>query len=86
MSTFRESSAQLQVWVSYLPFLFFPFHTQGSQVALAWLLHRINTAGCPVTVHRHVVIKFLIINATELLPGVKRIIVIFIAQCNVTNI
>jgi hypothetical protein len=44
----RESLAQLQVQVHYLPFLFFPFYTQGSHVAL----HVIKKGGHMNTVER----------------------------------
>jgi hypothetical protein len=68
-------------------FAIFPFQSQGTHAALAWLLHPINTACCQVTVHCDIAIKYLIIYANELLTVVvKRIIVIFIPHCDVTNI
>jgi hypothetical protein len=67
-------------------FLFWPFYTLGSHVALAQHIHRINATGRQVTVDRDIVVKFLIIHATELLPVmVKRITGIFIPHCEVTN-
>jgi hypothetical protein len=45
-------------------------------VALAQLLHCINTAGHQVTVHRDIVVRFLIIHATELLPVMTKSTVI----------
>jgi hypothetical protein len=61
-------------------------------MALAQLFHCINTSGHQVTVHRDVVVKFLVIHATERLPVVVEniviiiIIIIFILYCDVTNI
>jgi hypothetical protein len=57
-----------------------------STLVPTWLLHRINTDGRQVTVHRYVVVKSLISHATELLPFAKSIVVIFIPHCDVTNI
>jgi hypothetical protein len=68
------------------PFLFAPTNS----VARTWLSHScstvLNTVGRQVTVHRDVVVKFLIIHATELsLVVLKSIIVIFIPHYDVTN-
>jgi hypothetical protein len=79
----RLSKARHNFGLASFFFSFFPLHTPGRHEARTQLLHCFYTTGCHVTVHRDVVLEFILVHATELFPVLVEIVVI-VGQYDVT--